>query len=42
MKNEDFFRLIGEVEIGETYVGGKNKNRHGSKKPTIPGRGGKG
>jgi transposase-like protein len=29
LANEEFRRLIGIVEIDETYVGGKGKNRHG-------------
>ena len=37
MKENGFFQLIGEVEVDETYVGGKNKNRHKSKR--IKGRG---
>jgi ISXO2-like transposase domain/Transposase zinc-ribbon domain len=32
MKDDDFQKLIGEVETDETYVGGKDKNRHWSKK----------
>lgn len=35
MKNETFMQLTGEVEVDQTYVGGKAKNRHG-------GRGGNG
>jgi len=29
LANEEFRRLIGIVEVDETYVGGKGKNRHG-------------
>lgn len=29
MRNEEFMQLSGEVEVDETYVGGKAKNRHG-------------
>lgn len=28
MKNEEFTKLIGEVEADETWIGGKDKNRH--------------
>ena len=29
MRNEEFIKLTGVVEVDETYVGGKAKNRHG-------------
>ena len=32
MKNQTFTRLIGEVEVDEAYIGGKNVNRHWDKK----------
>src|SRR6185312_1343812 len=32
LANEEFRRLIGLVEVDETYVGGKDKNRHWDKK----------
>lgn len=41
MKNNEFFKLIGEVEVDETYVGGKNKNRHRNKKVSGSGTAGK-
>lgn len=37
MKEHGLDQLFGEVEVDETYVGGKNKNRHKSKR--INGRG---
>ncbi len=32
MQDKDFRQLVGIVEVDETYVGGKNKNRHGGGK----------
>jgi transposase-like protein len=32
MKDDDFQQLLGEVEVDETYIGGKDKNRHWDKK----------
>lgn len=32
MKDPEFRQLMGIVEVDETYMGGKNKNRHGSKR----------
>jgi transposase-like protein len=39
MKNEEFRKLTGKVEIDETYVGGKNANRPLSKRFELKGRG---
>jgi transposase-like protein len=38
MNNEEFKELMGIVEVDETYVGGKNRNRHRNKR--VPGTGG--
>lgn len=40
MQNGDFMKLAGEVEVDETYIGGKNRNRHADKR--TPGTGGAG
>jgi len=32
MKSDEFFKLTGVVEVDETFIGGKNRNRHKAKK----------
>jgi hypothetical protein len=41
MQDEEFKQLMGIVEVDETYIGGKDKNRHWDKKSHIPGGSGK-
>lgn len=38
LANEEFRRLVGIVEVDETYIGGKGKNRHGPHKGGDKGR----
>lgn len=41
MKDGGFGKLMGEVEVDETYIGGKNKNRHSSTRQRLAGTKGK-
>ena len=41
MKDGGFAKLMGEVEVDETYMGGSNRNRHRSKKKAENGPAGK-
>jgi transposase-like protein len=41
MKDDDFKQLMGIVEVDETAIGGKDKNRHWDKKQHITGMSGK-
>src|SRR5438552_10737430 len=38
MDNTDFTKLMGEVEVDETYIGGRSENRHRSERARRDGR----
>lgn len=39
MRNQEWFQLMGEVEVDETYIGGKQENRHKHLRARYSGRG---
>jgi ISXO2-like transposase domain len=41
MQDKDFPKLMGQVEVDETYIGGLNRNRHFNKKQKGRGPSGK-
>jgi transposase-like protein len=41
MRDPDFRKLLGIVEVDETYIGGKEKNKHASKRINQRGKAGK-